>query len=115
VIDARMSECYVAHYEVVNQALGQKLVQTKAPQLMAYGAVANLAVDCVIGNANAVLPQWASLAASVLDALPSAEGVLSQIASEPAAKAVLAEFLQPLYVRNQVALTASERAAGQVL
>jgi tRNA threonylcarbamoyladenosine biosynthesis protein TsaB len=111
VIDARMNECYVAHYAVLNG----DVVQTAAPQLMAYAAVLNLGVDCVIGNAGAVLPQWTSLAATVLDALPSAQGVLHQVASETAASAMLPEYLQPLYVRNQVALTAVERAAGQVL
>lgn len=111
IIDARMNECYVAHYAVTNGAV----VQTAAPTLMAYAAVMNLGVDCVIGNASAVLPQWASLAATVFDALPSAQGVLLQAGYEPSASALLPEFLQPLYVRNQVALTAAERAAGQVL
>jgi tRNA threonylcarbamoyladenosine biosynthesis protein TsaB len=111
IIDARMNECYVAHYSVLNGGL----FQTAAPSLVAYAAVMNLDVDCVIGNASAVLPQWSSLAASVLDALPCAQGVLQQACYEPLTSAMLPECVQPLYVRNQVALTAAERAAGQVL
>jgi tRNA threonylcarbamoyladenosine biosynthesis protein TsaB len=111
IIDARMNECYVAHYAVLNGVV----TQTAAPKLMPYAAVVNLNVACVIGNASAVLPQWASLAATVLDALPSAQGVLLQAFRETSASTMLPELLQPLYVRNQVALTAAERAAGQVL
>ncbi len=111
IIDARMNECYVAHYEVTQAGV----LQSSAPQLMAYTAVENLGIDCVIGNAKAVLPQWDSLAATVLNALPSAQGVLQQAQAESIESPTLPEFLQPLYVRNQVALTAAERAAGQVL
>jgi tRNA threonylcarbamoyladenosine biosynthesis protein TsaB len=115
IIDARMNECYVARYAV--QALGQGvghgvcLIQNDVPTLLPYAQVMDLGVDCVIGNANAVLTQWASLAATVIDAVPSAHGVLEAAlaALHSGEKPVLPEFLQPLYVRNQVALTTAER------
>jgi tRNA threonylcarbamoyladenosine biosynthesis protein TsaB len=120
VIDARMSECYVARYAL--QALGQGagyggcLIQNDVPTLLPYAQVMDLGVDCIIGNASAVLTQWASLAATVIDAVPSAQGVLEAAlaALHSGEIPVLPEFLQPLYVRNQVALTTAERLSTRI-
>jgi tRNA threonylcarbamoyladenosine biosynthesis protein TsaB len=117
IIDARMNECYVARYAVqeVGHGVGHDvcLIQSDAPTLLAYAQVMDLGVDCLIGNAAAVLTQWASLAATVIDAVPSAQGVLEAAlaAIHSGETPVLPEFLQPLYVRNQVALTTAERTA----
>ncbi len=111
ILDARMTECYVAHYA----ASPSGLVQIRPPALVAYEAVRDLAVDTVIGNAQAVLAQWLDLASSVYDAAPSAQGVLLQALRADAACVVLPEQLQPLYVRDQVALTAAQRTAGMVM
>ncbi len=110
ILDARMNECYVAHYTVSDG----RVQQTVAPALVAYANVDHLQVDTVIGNAKAVLPQWTSLAATVIDAIPNAQGVLSQALAGDGLP-ISPEWLQPLYVRNQVALTAAQRAAGLVL
>jgi tRNA A37 threonylcarbamoyladenosine modification protein TsaB len=111
VLDARMNECYVAHYALTPVGV----VQTRTPSLLAYEQVMNLQVDAVIGNAAAVLHQWQGLAAKVFDALPSAEGVLAQVLMQGRSALVFPEHLQPLYVRNQVALTTVQRAAGMVM
>jgi tRNA threonylcarbamoyladenosine biosynthesis protein TsaB len=113
ILDARMNECYVAHYQI----LADGVAQTLAPALVAYSQVAHLKVDTVIGNAHTVLPQWTNLAANVYDAAPTAQGVLDQVlyAFDAFFAPTPLALLQPLYVRNQVALTALQRAAGMVL
>ncbi len=114
VIDARMSECYVAQYEVLANVGGFEVSQKHSPRLMAYETIKNLSADCVIGNAANVLPQWGSLEGKTIDAAPSAQGVLDAAVAvlHNGKKAVLPELIQPLYVRNQVAYTAAERLAG---
>jgi tRNA threonylcarbamoyladenosine biosynthesis protein TsaB len=111
ILDARMNECYVALYSLSPGGI----IQTQPPRLIAYDAVKDLNVDTVVGNGAAALSQWATLAGSVYDALPSASGVLAYALQAKGAAAVQPEHLQPLYVRNQVALTAAQRAAGMVL
>ncbi len=121
VIDARMNECYVAQYavqsEVQDAAQDKKsnpiLVQTHAPELLHYAQVTGLGAGCVIGNAAPVLAQWPTLASTVMDATPSAQGVLDAAlaALHGGQSPVLPDYLQPLYVRNHVALTTAERAA----
>ncbi len=111
IIDARMGECYVARYAW--QA--GRVVQLRPPSLMAYDAILPNQSDIVIGNAVAVIPQWADLAGQVVDAAPSAKGVLAQVISDLAqgtAQCLLPEQIAPLYVRNQVAFTAAQRLAG---
>jgi tRNA threonylcarbamoyladenosine biosynthesis protein TsaB len=111
IIDARMSECYVAYFDLSSAGVQQM----QAPSLVGYEQIRNLQVDTVIGNAKAVIPHWLNLAHKVYDALPSAQGVLDHVLTSPHIVPMLPEQLQPLYVRNQVALTIAQRAAGRVM
>jgi tRNA threonylcarbamoyladenosine biosynthesis protein TsaB len=117
VIDARMNECYVAKYGQIYSALKQ----TSPPRLVPYEAIKGLNTDTVIGNALLVVPQWrflsneTSASCMVIDESPSAQGVLAAAlaALHDGAKTDSAETLQPLYVRDQVALTTEQRLAGK--
>ena len=119
--DARMAECYAAVYEVA--AAGERLVTVTAPELMKPEAVAAAAREAgaalILGSAPAAYPE-------------AFEGVtdlriVAESASRPAAIAEIAVFeaasgetvqpslAAPFYVRNRVALTMAERAAGERL
>jgi tRNA threonylcarbamoyladenosine biosynthesis protein TsaB len=111
IIDARMNECYVAHFVISSTGLQQ----TQAPSLVGYEQIRNLQVDTVIGNAKAVIANWFELADRVYDALPSAQGVLDHVLNSSHIAPMLPEQLQPMYVRNQVALTSAQRAEGKVM
>lgn len=110
VLDARMGECYVARFDVDSNGV----LQRTAPHLLSYAALADLAIESgcsMIGNSSAVIPQWEQLSSDVRTAVPSAQGVLDFVFNNPP-NALDPEALQPLYVRNQVALTRDERAAA---
>ncbi len=114
VLDARMSECYISHYTLNNTDQTLTWIQATPPKLMACEKISNFSVDALIGNAGVVLPQWSSLAPVVIDAAPSSQGVLAaaiaqlQGGEEP----FEAGYLQPLYIRDQVAYTSAQRLAG---
>lgn len=138
VLDARMSECYVACFSArqnaqqtsdptLNSTLNSTVISTAnqtviacttMPQLMSYAQVDTLntlSADVVIGNAAAVIKNWPDLAPIVIDALPSARGVLAQFDADILHQHVnylQPEQLAPLYVRDQVAYTAAQRLAG---
>ena len=114
LLDARMGECYEAHYALSTNGI----IQTCAPQLSPYMQTLhcelNHTPDAVIGNAANVLPHWNTLAALAIHAHPSAAGVLAAARAVHPEQWLLPEQLHPLYVRNQVALTAQERAQTSV-
>jgi tRNA threonylcarbamoyladenosine biosynthesis protein TsaB len=111
--DARMGEVYA---ELLDIEAGQVTVQ-EGPMLVTpeHAFDASGALDLVCGSALALYPQMAKLAPwSSAVSHPDA-GAIAQIgalmleqggACEPAAAA-------PIYVRDQVALTIAQRAAGQ--
>lgn len=119
--DARMAECYAALYEVSED--DQRLITVTAPELVKPEAVPAAAraagASVVLGSAPAAYPE----------AFAGVEDLRLEVttSSVPAAIAEIAAFLSaagetvvpaaaaPLYVRNRVALTMAERAAGERL
>ena len=114
-LDARMSECYVAAYQMQAGLLSE----THAPQLVSYADLATWAtqVQYLIGNGADVVPNWQTIAPTVYNAQPEAAGVLAVfdvMQSSGNLTLLLPEDLQPVYVRNTVAFTSAERAAQKL-
>jgi tRNA threonylcarbamoyladenosine biosynthesis protein TsaB len=112
-LDARMNECYWATFR-----LGENGWQTMSPTQVS--APENLAAPTgsfwIIGNALTVFSERLTLASQAVrclpDVLPHARGVaLIGLRSYAAGLAQPAEMAAPLYVRDKVALTVSERQA----
>lgn len=112
MLDARMGEAYCASYEVADAALHC----TVAPHLIAYEAqsTSDAPADYVVGNAAAMMPHWGTWGRASIEALPLALDVLTlaqQGLADGSLRAMDPALLQPLYVRDQVALTELQRSA----
>jgi tRNA threonylcarbamoyladenosine biosynthesis protein TsaB len=99
-IDARMQEVYYAVYDIQQTKAGHEAVEVIAP------SVASLAVahqHCAEHGA----------ALDALSPLPGLAGIMAQYAALQYAlgRVVSAAQVEPMYVRNKVALTTAERAA----
>lgn len=123
--DARMNECYAALYEVCDPATGRYFTCLTEPALLKPEAVPAAAREggakLVAGSAPVQFPE-------VFDAT-RLEGIelYPRTASAPEEIALLGEAMfrrgeavepqaaAPIYVRNRVALTMAERAAGEKL
>lgn len=123
--DARMNECYAALYEVCDPATGRYFTRLTEPALLKPEAVPAAAREggakLVAGSAPVQFPE-------VFDAT-RLEGIelYPRTASAPEEIALLGEAMfrrgeavepqaaAPIYVRNRVALTMAERAAGEKL
>jgi tRNA threonylcarbamoyladenosine biosynthesis protein TsaB len=108
VLDARMNECYVAQYVVDAQS-----VQSRAAPCLVPYAFEMLPIfqnsEVLMGNFDPTTPHPT---ASFMLANPLAIGVLLAAKSQlnRGILPMLAEAVQPLYVREQVAFTMAERA-----
>lgn len=117
-VDARMNEAYCAIYE--RGADLHDLIEREAPMLAAPGDLADLArangCDLVAGDALVVFPgAWPDQAPwrSSGEQLASAAWIAHLAAVDFAAgRAEAPALAHPLYVRDRVALTIAERAAG---
>lgn len=115
-LDARMGEVYWAqyHFDDASASWQTQIEPTlSAPALVAPMLVAGLHL---VGNGFTAYADKFVLPAELLSlaetALPSADAIVRLAAQAFAAGAVLsAEQAQPLYLRNKIALTITERAA----
>jgi tRNA threonylcarbamoyladenosine biosynthesis protein TsaB len=115
-LDARMGEVYAAVYDC-RAALPGPLTEPAAMSAAGLESLIALCPAVCIGNAAAAYPAWfgAAMAAGGIrmsDALPRAGAVAALgLLHARSGRAVSAEKIQPLYVRNRVALTIAERGA----
>lgn len=118
--DARMSECYAAVYAVT--AAG-RLEEVAAPVLVKPDAVLAFACSAgasvLIGSAPAAYPDaFAGSQSLAVESVPaSSPAAIAKIGAEMLRAGAVVEpsAAAPLYVRNRVALTMAERAAGERL
>ena len=117
-MDARMSEVYVAHFAVAAaQTTCLQAAQVLKPQALMAQFEA-ISFDVLVGNAWERFPelaQWAATHTKVVRAnvQPHAQQILTLALTQFAqGKALSAETVSPLYVRNRIALTTAERLAG---
>lgn len=120
-IDARMNEVYVAHYAVSEKQTDcLQMAQVLKPQAVMEQFEA-LSFDVLAGNAWERFPalaQWATTHARSVrsDLQPNAQQVLALAQLQlTQGKALPAEAVSPVYVRNRIALTTAERLAGSSL
>ena len=111
MLDARMGEVYWAEY-----AFDRGLVTVIAPRLTPPGGVLAQGAVQICGNAMRTYPdQFTHLSmrvASQVDLMPHAEHIARLgLMAFAAGQQVAARDAQPLYLRNNVALTTAERLA----
>lgn len=120
-VDARMNEAYCAIYQRGER--WDDLIEREAPMLAAPAELADLArandCDLVAGDALAVFPEaWPDRAPwrASREGVASAAWIAHLAALDfLAGRAGPAALAAPLYVRDRVALTIAERAAGERL
>jgi tRNA threonylcarbamoyladenosine biosynthesis protein TsaB len=118
-IDARMSEVYVAQYRRNAEGFPEVLVAPGvcAPSAVTAASAAQIGIGsgwAVYGDAMRTALDVAAPAASVGDALPDiADGMAWAAARIASGGGRAAADLQPLYLRNKVALTVEEQAAAR--
>lgn len=118
--DARMAECYAAVYETTEAGSLKEIaapVLVKPEEAIAFARDAGARV--LIGTGPSAYPEAFEKADGLrIDVVPmSSPAAIGRIASEmlAAGKTVEPAAAAPLYVRNRVALTMAERAAGERL
>lgn len=110
ILDARMGQVYCAQY--VWQDQDWQIVQ--APSLLDPAQVVAIGTPLVCGQVDYALPNISHLTSEERVLLPSAQALLGLAELELAqGKAVTAALAQPIYLRNNVAQTSAERAAGK--
>lgn len=117
-LDARMHECYVAGYVWDNG----RMTETMAPALAAPGDMAALAdqhaAQAVTGSGLKAYAEEIALSGLITDperTVSAREIAFVAQSLVAAGKVVPAAQAAPLYVRDRVALTIAERAAGEKL
>lgn len=122
--DARMNECYAAIYEVpAEHAAGERLVCVKAAALLkpeeAEAYLAENGVERLCGSGRAVYADAFKVpeGIEVDDASRACGADFCRLAASDVAlgRTMAPEAAAPLYVRDRVALTMAERAAGERL
>lgn len=124
VNDARMNECYAAIYEVpAEHAAGERLVCVKAAALLkpeeAEAYLAENGVERLCGSGSVVYADAFKVpeGIEVDDASRACGADFCRLAASDVAlgRTMAPEAAAPLYVRDRVALTMAERAAGERL